>query len=123
MGDFDAREGRNILAQQHGGRRLMYFNCVYLALGMISNPTQLSLCCTCVDANEQGRLQGANGSLDTIGKMLGPLLVASIFKSSAEAGHPNAIFWVVTVIMLPGVWIAFNLHSYLPASRREPSAP
>jgi len=102
---------------QHPGRRLIYLNVLYLAFGFISNPTQLSLACTCVEVNEQGRLQGANGSLDTIGKILGPLLVALVFTPSAELGHPNAIFWIVTLIMLPGVWIAFNLNSYIPGPR------
>ena len=103
----------------HPGGLLLFPVVVFFTCGFISGPTQLSIASRCVSKMEQGKLQGANGSLDTIGKIVGPLMAAAVFAPSARQGVPNAIFFFAAAALLPGVLVAFRLIHYLPSNYND----
>ena len=114
--------GDSKIAEDEGtplGFILMFPSILYFAFGFISGPTQLSIASRCVANVEQERSQGANGSLGTTGKIVGPLLAAGIFKPQVDAGIPTLIFFVVSILVVPGVYVA---REYLPASCENATA-
>ena len=60
--------------------------------------------------------QAANGSLDTIGKIFGPLLALVVFAPTAAAGHASALFFVAAAVLAPGVVLAYTLQRCMPGA-------
>lgn len=52
---------------------------VFTTLWGLAGPAAMGLMTRCVDASEQGRLQGANSSLNGIAALIGPLVFTSVF--------------------------------------------
>lgn len=98
---------------------LMYVACILLGVGTISGPTQTAIASRCVEKSEQGVLQAANGSLDVVGKMLASGLVSLTFKPLVHAGQPGVIWWIASLVLLPGVAIALRVLQLLPPGFRE----
>jgi DHA1 family tetracycline resistance protein-like MFS transporter len=98
------------------GSLLIYPSIGVFAMGMISGPTQLSVASSYVAKEEQGKLQAANGCLDVIGKVAGPLIAAVVTMPAKRLGQPNIVFYVAALFLLPGVIIAFRLQRHLPKS-------
>jgi len=94
---------------------LLMFPCmILLAVGAVSGPVQTAIATRCVTDSEQGTLQAANGSLDVIGKMASAGLVSVLFQPVMKIDQPGIIWWTACLTALGGVWIAFNLHRFLP---------
>lgn len=96
---------------------MLLFPCMLiLAMGAVSGPVQNAIATRCVGDNEQGILQAANGSLDVVGKMVSAGMVSVLFQPIMSINQPAIIWWIASVLAMAGVWAAFNLHRYLPAT-------
>jgi len=91
-----------------------------LALWGLAMPPIQSIMTQQVDPSEQGRLQGAIGSLGSFAGIFGPFLFAEIFSLSIaprSAIHlPGAAFVLSAVLMLVGLVLAARVTRHLPAS-------
>ena len=78
------------------------------ALYGVANPALQSLMTSRVSATEQGRLQGAQGSLQGIASMVAPLLFTQVFAASVGRFRdwhlPGAPFMIAAVFLI-GAWV------------------
>jgi len=95
---------------------LVYLAMVTFAFGAMSNPTEMAVVSQCVPATVQGKLQAANGCLDVIGKLMSSLMVFLLFEPMARAGQPGVIWWIASIVLLPGVLLSFRIQRLLPES-------
>ena len=95
-----------------------------LALWGLAMPPIQSLLTQQVDPSEQGRLQGAIGSLGSFAGIFGPYLFAQTFALSispkASFHAPGAAFVLSAVLMLAGLFIAARVTRQLPAPLAPP---
>ncbi|MCX8501830.1 MAG: tetracycline resistance MFS efflux pump, partial [Alphaproteobacteria bacterium] len=63
-------------------------------------------------ADEQGRLQGALGSITSVGNVLGPVLFTMVFAQTvAPRGNlPGVSLWLAAGILLFGLWPAWRFR-------------
>src|SRR5262249_13252250 len=75
----------------------------FIALWGLANPTMQSLMSRRVDKNEQGRLQGALGSIRGIVGVFGPLLIAQVFRVTAGSKSviklPGMVYYLSAVLL------------------------
>lgn len=105
-----------VIVTMIGNFWLMFGALSVFALGSISMPTQLSVASRCVSETEQGTLLGATGSLEVVGKMLGPITGAVVWRIFVPLEMPEALWWAGCGLMVPGVVISFALAKMLPPS-------
>jgi DHA1 family tetracycline resistance protein-like MFS transporter len=95
------------------------FGIPLLALWGLAMPPIQSIMTQQVDPSEQGRLQGAIGSLGSFAGIFGPYLFAQIFALSIAPGSPvhlpGAAFVLSAVLMLVGLVVAARVTRNLPA--------
>jgi MFS transporter, DHA1 family, tetracycline resistance protein len=84
----------------------------------IAGPAAQSIMTRQIAANEQGRLQGAVGSLNSVAGMMGPTLFTGIFANVAAASIPTwysgASFWLsAALVAVAGIiaWISTRSES------------
>jgi DHA1 family tetracycline resistance protein-like MFS transporter len=101
-----------------------------MALWGLAMPPIQSLMTQQVDPSEQGRLQGAIGSLGSFAGIFGPYLFAQIFAlsiaPSAPFHVPGIAFVFSAVLMLAALVIAARVTRRLPASaalKHDPRVP
>jgi DHA1 family tetracycline resistance protein-like MFS transporter len=91
------------------------------AFWALANPAAQALMTRQVSAQEQGRLQGAVGSLNAIAGILAPTLFTQTLAAVAHAGLPNpwagATFWLAAALVALGGAVAWR------ASRQAASQP
>jgi DHA1 family tetracycline resistance protein-like MFS transporter len=83
-----------------------------LALWGLASPAALGLMSRIVDAGEQGRLQGANGSITGIANLFGPLLFAQTLAVAISAPGwdvPGAAFMLAALILAVAIAIAWPI--------------
>ena len=94
------------------------FGIPLLALWGLAMPPIQSIMTQQVEPSEQGRLQGAIGSLSSFAGIFGPYLFAQIFALSIAPGSsihlPGAAFVLSAVLMLAGLAIAVRVTGRLP---------
>jgi len=94
------------------------FGIPLLALWGLAMPPIQSLMTQQVDPSEQGRLQGAIGSLGSFAGIFGPYLFAQVFALSIAPGSPlhlpGAAFVLSAGLMLAGLVIAARATRHLP---------
>jgi DHA1 family tetracycline resistance protein-like MFS transporter len=82
------------------------------AWGM-AGPAAMGLMTRCVGANEQGRLQGANSSLNGIAMLIGPAIFTHIFSlfigPSRPLHLPGAPFLLATLLLATALSIALRI--------------
>jgi DHA1 family tetracycline resistance protein-like MFS transporter len=86
----------------------------FIALWGLASPAMQSLMSQRVGADEQGRLQGAIGSIRGIVGMIGPLLMSGIFNMTA--GKTAAIEAPGTVYLFAAALLVLTLLIALPAT-------
>ena len=83
-----------------------------MALWGFANPSALGLMSRRVSAHEQGRVQGANASLQGIANMIGPVLFAQIFALAIQPGQslqlPGAPFALAALLLIVAMAIAWR---------------
>ena len=71
------------------------------ALWGIANPSAQQLMTQRVGLDQQGRLQGANASLQAIGNFIGPLLFTQVFAATAQWARPlSGLAFVQAAVLL-----------------------
>jgi DHA1 family tetracycline resistance protein-like MFS transporter len=100
------------------------FGVPLLALWGLAMPPIQSIMTQQVDPSEQGRLQGAIGSLGSFAGIFGPYLFAQVFALSIAPGSPihlpGAAFMLSAVLMLVGLVVAARVTRNLPAVAPQP---
>ncbi|MBP6626073.1 MAG: TCR/Tet family MFS transporter [Arenimonas sp.] len=88
------------------------------ALWAVANPAAQALMTRHVSAQEQGRLQGAIGSLNSIAGILGPTLFTQTLAAVAQAPLPNpwagATFWLAAAMVGLGGVVAWRATTHVP---------
>jgi len=96
-----------------------------LALWGLAMPPIQSIMTQQVDPSEQGRLQGAIGSLGSFAGIFGPYLFAQVFAfsiaPSAPVHVPGAAFILSALLMLVGLLIAMRVTRHLTATVAPPA--
>ena len=109
--------------------RLFFLGVPVMALWGLANPAVLGLMTRRVDPTEQGRLQGANGSLEGIAGMIGPVLFTQIFRLFIDKSHhwslPGAPFLLSALLLLTAALIGWRVARpdpiLPPATVRSPA--
>lgn len=82
------------------------------ALWGLTTPAVQAIITRHIPANEQGRLQGAIGSLNSIAGLIGPSLFTGIFSQVQIAGphvwYAGATFWLAALLVAIGGLIAWR---------------
>jgi DHA1 family tetracycline resistance protein-like MFS transporter len=94
---------------------LFYFAIPLLSLWGLANASAQSLMTKHVSHQEQGQLQGANGSLRAIAELIGPSLFTLVYAFSINPSHswqlPGAPFYLAALLMvLNGLLALFVLQ-------------
>merc|ERR1712061_569884 len=95
-------------------RGAFYATSLVVALGMISNPVQLSMSLRELPEEEYGRLSGGISILETLGKVMAPFVGGAVLNHSIGGPLPSLVYLVAAVVIIPGVVMAFRVQS--PAS-------
>lgn len=84
-----------------------------MALWGIANPSLQGLMTRRVDPTEQGRLQGANSSLQGIANMIGPGLFTQVFAGALATQHgavlSGAAFVLAAILLLSATAVAWRV--------------
>lgn len=91
---------------------VFFFIVVIFSLGMIKTPITTALAAREVDPQQQGSLQGALSLLETIGKIVAPLLAGEflipMFNQSPDQFH-GMVYFIAALVIMPGLALAFYL--------------
>jgi MFS transporter, DHA1 family, tetracycline resistance protein len=89
-----------------------------LALWGLAGPATQGLMTRLVDPTQQGQLQGANSSVQSVSQLLGPGLFTLTFAFFIGGGHnlPGAPFYLATLLMVVALAIATQVLRALPRS-------
>lgn len=86
---------------------------LFTAMWGLAGPAAMGLMTRCVGADEQGRLQGANSSLNGIAALIGPTLFThafSLFIGPSRPMHlPGAPFLLATFLLLTALGFAVRV--------------
>lgn len=89
---------------------MLYFSIVVGALAGIAGPAIQGLISRTVDPSEQGRIQGALTSVNSLVGIFGPLLATTVFAIFTRPGNPyhepGAAFYMGAVFSLLGTLVA-----------------
>jgi DHA1 family tetracycline resistance protein-like MFS transporter len=89
---------------------MMYIFMIPYMLGGIAGPSLQGIISTQVGANEQGEVQGALTSLQSLTSIFGPLIMSQLFASftgaSAPVNFPGAPMLLAAVLTLTGAFLA-----------------
>ena len=85
---------------------------VPLSLWGLARPAAQAIASARVGPDEQGRLQGALGSITSVGNVLGPVLFTMVFAQTvAPRGNvPGVALWLAAGILLLGLWPAWRFR-------------
>lgn len=90
------------------------------AFGSISGPSAQSIITQNVADNEQGAIQGALTSLNSLTGVIGPLIATNVFRyfisDSAPMVLPGAAFFVGALFLLIALWLAVRTFQRLPVA-------
>ncbi len=82
------------------------------ALGFISNPSAQALVSKSVKANEQGAMQGAIASLNSLTGVVGPLIATNVFRFFISEGAPfklpGAPFFLGSLFQIVALYLAYR---------------
>jgi DHA1 family tetracycline resistance protein-like MFS transporter len=90
-----------------------------MALWGLANPSLQGLMTQRVDPTEQGRLQGANSSLQGIANMIGPSLFTGVFALAVArhgASLSGAAFVLAALLLLAAIAIAWRIAYAAPGA-------
>lgn len=99
---------------------MMYAIPFFGAFGFLSQPSAQSIITQNVKANEQGAIQGALASLNSITGVIGPLIATNVFSyfisDRAPVEIPGAAFFVGSFLMICAILLTLNTFRRLPAT-------
>jgi DHA1 family tetracycline resistance protein-like MFS transporter len=98
----------------------------FLSLWGIANPATQALMTRCVAPTEQGRLQGANASVQSIAQLVGPSIFTLSFAWFIRPGGftlPGAPFILAAIMMIAAMLVALRVLTTLPSSGSAEAEP
>lgn len=102
---------------------MLYSVLPFASLGGIAGPAAQGILSRSVPANEQGMLQGALASLQSVTQIIGPLLATNLFAffigRDAPAYVPGAAFFAGSAFLVVGLLLAVRAFARQP----QPAAP
>lgn len=97
---------------------MMYAIPFFGAFGFLSQPSAQGIISQNVGANEQGAIQGALASLNSLTGVIGPLIATNAFSffisDRAPIHIPGAAFFVGSVLIVFGILLTLNTFRRLP---------
>lgn len=98
--------------------QLSWLGIPLLALWGLAGPATQGLMTRLVDPTQQGQLQGANSSVQSVSQLLGPGLFTLTFATFIGGGYnvPGAPFYLATLLMLAALAIGTQVLRALPRS-------
>lgn len=94
------------------------------AFGFLAQPSAQSIITQSVQSNEQGAIQGALASLNSLTGVIGPLIATNVFSyfisDRAPVELPGAAFFVGSVLMICAILLALNTFRRLPSATLAP---
>lgn len=97
---------------------LLYGSLVVGALGGLANPAIQGLISRQVGETEQGRVQGAITSLNSLVGVVGPIVATSVYAAGSGAGFPGAAFLMGAVLSVIGTFVLLGVLRGLPDTGR-----
>ena len=97
---------------------LLYASLVVGALGGLANPAIQGLISRQVGETEQGRVQGAITSLNSLVGVVGPIVATSVYAAGAGAGFPGAAFLMGAALSVIGTFVLLGVLRGLPDTGR-----
>ncbi len=97
---------------------LLYASLVVGALGGLANPAIQGLISRQVGETEQGRVQGAITSLNSLVAVVGPLLATAVYAVGINRGYPGAAFLMGALLSVAGTLLIFGVLRGMPGTDR-----
>ncbi|HYE74930.1 MAG TPA: TCR/Tet family MFS transporter [Blastocatellia bacterium] len=105
---------------------MLYAGIIFGSIGGVAAPALQSLISKGVPTNEQGAVQGAVSSIQSIAAVLGPIIATSLFgyftSTTAPIKLPGAAFLAASLMVLTGAILAFRAI-YLRAENQAALQP
>ncbi|MBZ9715959.1 TCR/Tet family MFS transporter [Deinococcus multiflagellatus] len=92
----------------------LYASLVVGALGGLANPAIQGLISRQVGETEQGRVQGAITSLNSLVGVVGPIVATSVYAYGAGHGFPGAAFLMGAALSVAGTFLILGVLRGLP---------
>lgn len=99
---------------------VLYLSLVVGALGGLANPALQGLISRQVSETEQGRVQGAITSLNSLVGVVGPIVATSVYAFGAGKGVPGAAFLLGAVLSVMGALLILQVLRQLPETGKQP---
>ncbi|THF86826.1 TCR/Tet family MFS transporter [Deinococcus sp. KSM4-11] len=97
---------------------LLYASLVVGALGGLGNPAIQGLISKQVDETEQGRVQGAITSLNSLVGVVGPIVATSVYAFGITHQFPGAAFLMGALLSVVGTLLILNVLRSIPGTGR-----
>lgn len=97
---------------------LLYASLVVGALGGLANPAIQGLISKQVDETEQGRVQGAITSLNSLVAVVGPILATNVYALGVGRSFHGSAFLMGAVLSLAGTLLILNVLRGIPGTGR-----
>lgn len=101
---------------------MLYASLVVGALGGLANPAIQGLISRQVGEQEQGRVQGAITSLNSLVGVFGPILATSVYAWGRGAGFPGAAYLMGAVLSVAGTLLILQVLRGMPETAKKPAA-
>ena len=99
---------------------MMYAIPFFGAFGSLAQPSAQGIISQNVGANEQGSIQGALASLNSLTGVIGPLIATNVFSyfisASAPVHIPGAAFFAGSALIFVAILVTLNTFRRLPAT-------
>ncbi|WP_309572549.1 TCR/Tet family MFS transporter [Deinococcus sp.] len=97
---------------------LLYASLVVGALGGLANPALQGLISKQVDETEQGRVQGAITSLNSLVAVVGPILATNVYALGVSGSFHGAAFLMGAVLSVAGTLLILGVLRGMPGTGR-----
>lgn len=99
--------------------------CPLISLWGLTSPPMQSMMTRCVGADQQGKLQGALGSLFGVAGMIGPLLFTEAFAAAIgpQWNLPGTPYWMATLLLIGSLLLVTAAIARAPLPASSPLQP
>lgn len=96
------------------------------ALWGLAMPPMQSMVTSLVSEGEQGQLQGATGSVNSVAGVIAPMVFGAVYSMSVGSAprlpHPGAAFFLASAVLALCAWVGARVSKRIPTERAEGSA-
>lgn len=101
---------------------MLYLSLLVGGLGGLANPALQGLISRQVSEQEQGRVQGAITSLNSLVGIFGPVVATAVYAYGLGHGFPGAAFVMGALLSIVGTVLILGVLRKLPETDRQPAA-